>query len=295
MPNNRDENKNGKVSSRIESSPRRGKHKKKRRTQRRRQSRGEVDAGKGPLVEYSDVSSQDLSGPEAGDSISLSEGEVNSPPPAAKKNFDTTETPAPRPRSPPPEAPPARHRSPEMPRRRSPIEPPRHRSPVESHSRYCFKKKKILANVLIFCLVRNSRPSPPRSRHRDRSPPHKRPPSPGKYSKHSSPSRRGSPAAPTLPPSPMQLLRSAIRNQRRSSSPEYRKSREERRREKKRHKKERKQTHSRSPSRRKKRRRYSRGPDSPDTIPRHGKAGGSQWPEGPMSPPDNLPHSPPPR
>jgi cyclin-dependent kinase 12/13 len=146
MPNNRDENKNGKVTSRSESSPRRGKHKKKHRTGRRRPSRGEVDAGKGPLVEYSDVSSQDLSGPEAGeiqseDSVSLSEGEVNSPPPAAKKNFDTTETQASRPRSPPPEAPPARHRSPEMPRRRSPIEPPRHRSPVESHSRYYFENQ----------------------------------------------------------------------------------------------------------------------------------------------------------
>ncbi|XP_059478139.1 cyclin-dependent kinase 12 isoform X2 [Neocloeon triangulifer] len=319
MPSNRDENKNGKIISiRNDSSPRR-KHPKKRRKGRRKRGGkgGEVDVARGPLVEYSDVSSQDLSGPEAGeiqsdDSISLSDGEVNSPPPVpfTKKHVDPAEPPPPRHRSPPdmprhrsPVEParhrspvePARHRSPvEPPRHRSPVEAPRHRSPVEVPRHRSPVEAPPRHRSPVDSHSRSSRSSPSRSRHRERSPPHKRPPSPGKYSKHSSPSRRATPPLKpsSPPPSPMQLLRNAIRSQQRSSSSEYRRPRDERRRDKKRHKKERKRTHSRSPSRRKKkRRRYSRSPGSPDSPPRH-KAGGSQWPEGPMSPPDDAPRSP---
>ncbi|XP_065339359.1 cyclin-dependent kinase 12 isoform X1 [Cloeon dipterum] len=268
MPSNRDENRNGKL-SRNDLSPRKRHLKKKKGTRRRRGGKGasgEVDNSKGPLVEYSDVSSQDLSGPEAGeiqseDSFSLSDGEVNSPPPAgavtSKKHLEQPEASAPRHRSPP--------------------EMPRHRSPVDSHPR-------------------SSRSSPSRSRHRERSPPPlpKRPPSPGKYSKHGSPARRTPPTRPSSPPpSPMQLLRNALKNQRRSSSPEFRKSRDERRREKKRHRKERKRTHSRSPSRKKrKKKKFSRSPASSNSPPPRHKVGGSQWPDGPMSPPNDVPRSP---
>ncbi|KAF4520966.1 hypothetical protein B566_EDAN011602 [Ephemera danica] len=315
MPSGRDDERNGKSSRRKSSSsskaetlPAAGsdveelasdassasseiKEKKKRhrkkgdrakKSHKRKHSRDDAQASK-PLVEYaySDVSSDALSAPEAGEiqsdddsKLSLSDGEVNSPPAKSSKREalvlpESNEMHRHR-------SPPSRHGSPPHHRQRNNVSPVRtkhrERSPMQVHHR------------------RLPPVSPPPinkyDKHRDMSPVHfveKRPKSPSRRERRSSP--------PPRPMSPMDLFRSALEKQRRTSkSPPMQGTphdyRPRDRREKRRHRREHKRPHSPGRKRKRRSRRYTRSPSPGDS-----KRPGDVW-AGPTSPTDDPPSSP---
>jgi hypothetical protein len=274
----------------VANKERKKKHRKKgdksKKAHKKKYSRDDTQpATSRPLVEYaySDVSSDALSAPEAGeiqseDSPSLSDGEVNSPPhPPPKSSIRDVIV---------------LGENNEMHRQRSPnrhnMSPPHHRqknntSPVRTKHR-----ERSPVPVHHRRLPPASPPLPKYDKHRDVSPP------PQHFMDKrlkTSPRNERRPQSSSRHMSPMDMFRSALEKQRRiSKSPTLQsaahdyKPRE--RREKRRHRRDHKRPHSPGHKKKRRSRRYSRSPSLMES-----KRLGEVW-QGPVSPSDEPPGSP---